>query len=243
MQVLLVLLLSSQAFSQSAYELFGTVGGGFLVPQSPDLKGEVFSSHAYLLTSIKPTLNGKVRLALPAFPLSLTGSISYDALAGDADVEVFVPGGLVHTKYTSSLTIVSLGAGIEESFLISTIVKPYASCGLTLSFMSGSERFDNNAVAEGKLNQSSRLGIDFGIGARIVTPTPLISFDFEAKYRLANLLEKGFTNNGYPHFGYGGIPQGTNYNLNDAKNPLDNNDHTRSINYFTVRAGISFKIF
>jgi hypothetical protein len=84
--------------------------------------------------------------------------------------------------------------------------------------------------------------LDLGVGILIEIPLLPFSLDVEAKYCLANLTGKEFNNMGYSYNGFGGISQTPTHNLNDAKNPNDPNDHERSINYFTITLGLTFKI-
>ncbi len=94
---------------------------------------------------------------------------------------------------------------------------------------------------ESKLNSTSRLGLDLGVGTLIDIPVLPFSLDVEARYRFANISGKDFGgSNGID--GFGERTQMPTFNLNDAKNPNDPKDHDRSINYFTITLGLTFKI-
>jgi opacity protein-like surface antigen len=240
--VVVLLSLSQLSFAQSPVNLSGSIGGGLVLPQSSNLMGNIYSNYDYPLSKASYDFNGKVRLGLPVLPFSIVGSISYNSLSDNAVIPVTTSSGVVNSKYTSSLSIVGVGLGIEYSFLPIPIIKPYIGANVVMNFISGSATYDNSIIPTSNLNSTSRLGLDLGIGTIIDVPMLPISFDLEAKYRFANISGKDFGGSGGLN-GFGGIPQTSTYNLNDAKNPNDANDHDRSINYFTITLGINFKIF
>ena len=240
--IVILLSVSQLSFAQSPVNLSGGVGGGLLLPQSSNLKGNIYSTYDYPLSKTGYIFNGKIRLGLPVLPFTLVGTVSYNSLSDNAVIPVRTTSGVVNSKYTSSLSIFSAGVGVEYTLLPTPIIKPYISASAVMNFISGSGSYENNVIPESKLNSTSRLGLDLGFGTLIEIPVLPFSLDVEAKYRLANLTGKKFDSMGYSYNGFGGIPQTTSYNLNDAKNPNDQNDHSRSINYFTITFGLNFTI-
>ena len=229
-------------FAQMPISISGALGGGFLSPQSSNLKGNIYSVYDYPLSKSSYLLNGKLRVGLMAFPITFTGNLSYNSLSDDAIVPVTTNGGVLNSKFISSLSIVTAGIGAEYTLLPTPIVNPYVSGNLTMNFISGNAKYDNNIIPASKLNSSDRIGMALGIGTLTEFPAFPVSFDLEAKYNFANLIGKTFDNMGYSFSGFGGIPQTATYNLNDAKNPSDPKDHNRSINYLTVVLSVNFKI-
>ena len=239
--IIILLSLTQLSFAQSPVNLSGTVGGGLLLPQSSNLKGNIYSTYDYPLSKTGYDLSGKIRLGLPVLPFTIIGTISYNSLSDNAATQVTTTSGLVNSKYTLSLSIISAGVGIEYTFLPTPIIKPYIAASAAMNFISGKSSYENNIIPESNLNSTSRLGLDLGVGTLIEIPALPFSLDVSAKYRLANVSGIKFDgSNGLN--GFGGIPQTTSYNLNDEKNPNDPNDHARSINYLTITLGLNFKI-
>jgi hypothetical protein len=222
--------------------LSGSVGGGLLVPQSSNLKGNIYSTYDYPLSKTGYDINGKIRLGLPVLPFAIVGIVSYNSLSDNAIIPVTTTSpDIINSKFNTSLSILSVGVGIEYTIIPTPIVKPYIGANAVMNFISGKENYDNNIIPESKLNSTSRFGLDLGVGTLIDIPILPFSLDVEAKYRFANLSGKKFVDYyGIP--GFGGISQTPTYNLNDAKNPNDPKDHDRSINYFTITLGLTFKI-
>jgi len=239
---IVILLSTSQlTFAQLPISLSGSVGGGLLLPQSSNLKGDITSSYDYPLSKTGYDINGKIRLGLPVLPFAIIGTVSYNSLSDNAVLPVATTSGNVDSKFNTSLSLLSVGVGIEYTFLPTPIIKPYIGANVVMNFISGNEKYDNNIIPEAKLNSTSRLGLDLGVGTLIDIPVLPFSLDVEAKYRFANLSGKKFVDYyGIP--GFGGISQTPTYNLNDAKNPNDPKDHDRSINYFTITLGLTFII-
>jgi hypothetical protein len=235
--IVVLLSLSQLSFAQSPVSLSWSIGGGVLLPQSSNLKGDIYSIYDYPLSKTGYDFNGKIRLGLPVLPFTIVGIVSYNSLSDNAILPYQTINGIVNSKYTSLLSIVGVGIGIEYSILPFSIFKPYIGASAVMNFISGKSDYDNNIYPHNKLNSTSRLGLDLGVGTLIDIPLFPFSLDLEAKYRLANLTGKKFDSMGYSYNGFGGIPQTTSYNLNDAKNPNDPNDHDRSINYFTITLG------
>ncbi len=240
--IIILLSFSQFSFAQLPISLSASIGGGLLLPQSSNLKGNIESIYDYPLSKTGYAFNGKIRLTLPVLPFTIAGIVSYNSLSDNAVLPVTTTSGVVNSKYTSSLSIFSVGAGVEYTLLPTPIIKPYISASAVMNFIGGSGKYENNVIPESKLNSTSRLGLDLGIGTLIVIPVLPFSLDVEAKYRFANAAGKNFDSMGFSYNGFGGIPQTPTYNLNDAKNPNDPNDHDRSINYFTITLGINFTI-
>jgi hypothetical protein len=172
---------------------------------------------------------------------AIVGTVSYNSLSDNAVLPVATTGGNVDSKFNTSLSLLSVGLGVEYTFVPSPIIKPYIGANAVMNFISGNEKYDNNIIPEAKLNSTSRLGLDLGVGTLIDIPVFPFSLDVEAKYCFANISGKEFGgSNGIN--GFGGIAQTPTYNLNDAKNTNDPKDHDRSINYFTITLGLTFKI-
>jgi hypothetical protein len=239
--ILLSIIISFCQFSmaQVPVNLSGSIGGGLLVPQSSNLKGDMRSAYDYPLSKTGYDLNAKIRLGLPALPFAIIGNVSYNSLSDNAVLPASTPNGLVNANYTNALSIISAGVGLEYTMLPTPIIKPYIGANLVVNFISGSGTWGNNLNFETKLNSTRRYGVDLGIGTLIETPMLPCSLDLEAQYHLANLLGKTYSN-AVP--GFTGNPLTFESNLDDAKNPYDPKDHDRSINYFTVTLGFRFNI-
>ncbi len=166
--------------------------------------------------------------------------MTYNALSDNSTIPVTTLSGIVNSKYTNSLKVLSVGIGAEYNVLPLPIVKPYISGSLNMNFFSGNAKYDNNIIPEANLNSTNRIGLALGIGTLVEIPFFPLSFDIEAKYNFANLTGKEFSSN--TQNGFGGIPQTSSYNLNDAANPNDPKDHDRSINFLTVMLSLNFKI-
>jgi hypothetical protein len=236
-----LLFFSQTSLAQSPINLSGSVGGGLLFPQSSNLKGAIWSAYDYPLSKTGFDVHGKIRLGLPVLPFTIVGFVSYNALSDDAVLPVATTSGTVNSKYTQSLHIISTGVGVEYCLLPTPIVKPYVSATAVMNFIGGNASYDNDIIAESKMNSTSRLGLDLGVGTSINVPAFPFSVDIEAKYRFANLSGKDFGSSNGAN-GFGGIPQTTSYDLNDDKNPNDSKDYARSINYFTITLGLNFNI-
>lgn len=241
--ILSFILVCLPSFSTAQYplKLSATVGGGLLLPQSSNLKGNIYSVYDYPLSKNNYNLSGKIRFGLPVLPFTIIGTVSYNSLYDNAILPYQTTTGIVHSKYTSSLIIISSGIGIEYSFLRLPIISPYVSSSAVMNYFSGRSGFDDILYPENKLNSTSRFGIDLGAGTTIDIPRFPFSLDLEVKYHFANVSGKDFGGSGGAN-GFGGLPQTTSYNLNDAKNPNDPNDHDRSINYFTITLGFNITI-
>ena len=233
---------SMYLFAQLPVNISGGVGGGLLIPQSSNIKGDIFSNYDYPLGKSSYALGGKIRVGLLAIPITFVGNVTYNALSDNSTIPVTTLSGIVNSKYTNSLKVLSVGIGAEYNILPLPIVKPYISGSLNMNFFSGSAKYDNNIIPEANLNSTSRIGLGLGIGTLVEIPFFPISFDLEAKYNFANLSGKEFTNNNASYNGFGGIPQTNSYNLNDAANPNDPKDHNRSINFLTVMLMVNFNI-
>jgi hypothetical protein len=235
----IIISLSQFSMAQVPVNLSGSIGGGFLLPQSSNLKGDIRSAYDYPLSKTGYDLNGKIRLGLPAFPFAIIGNVSYNSLSDNGVIPVATPNGLVNANYTNALSIISAGVGLEYTLLPTPIIKPYIGANAVVNFISGSGSWENNIIPESKLNSTSRYGLDLGVGTLLETPILPFSLDLEAQYHLANLLGKTYSN-ALP--GNIGNPLIFEPNLDDAKNPYDPKDHDRSINYFTVTLGFKFNI-
>jgi hypothetical protein len=240
--IVIILSMSQSLFAQSPVSLSGSVGGGLLLPQSSNLKGDIYSIYDYPLSKTGYDINGKIRLGLPVLPFTIVGIVSYNSLSDNAVIPIATTSGNINSKFNKSLSLISVGVGVEYTFLPTPVIKPYIGANAVMNFISGKENDANSIIPEAKLNSTSRLGLDLGVGTLIDIPVLPFSLDVEAKYRFANITGKKFDSMGYPYNGFGGIAQTPTYNLNDAKNPNDPKDHDRSINYFTITLGLTFKI-
>ena len=225
--------LHSSLLAQSPINLSASIGGGFLLPQSSTLKGQIGGNYDYSLSKAGYALAGKVRLGLQAVPVALVGTLSYNSLSDEGLIPATSP-----ITFTNSLSIFALGLGIEYAFLPTPIAQPYLSALGTVNFINGEANIGANILPEANLNSTSRLGLDLGLGSQIAVPSFPFSFDIQAQYRFANLAGKQFVNTGAPEIN--GIQFSAPYNLNDAANPNDPKDHTRPINYFTFTIGLTF---
>lgn len=241
--IVLLAIVPLSLFGQMPISISGSLGGGILSPQSSNIKGNIYSVYDYPLSNTGYLFGAKLRVGLLAMPISFTGTLSYNSLSDEATIPVTTGSGVVNSKYTPSLSILTIGVGAEYSLFPAPVIKPYASANVAMNIITGASKYENNIIPESKMNSTNRIGIALGVGSLIEVPLFPVSFDIEAKYNFANLSGKEFNNNGLSYNGFGGIPQTTSYNLNDGKNPNDSKDHDRSINYLTVMLSVNFKIF
>ena len=232
----------SYGWAQNPLSISAVLGGGLLSPQSSSVNGNIFSAYDYPLSKTSFALNGKIRIAPSGLPFGIVGSVSYNSLFDSAILPVATSSGTVNEKFTYSLSILAIGVGVDYSFITTPVMIPYISIAGTLNLIDGNAKYENDVIPESGLNATSRIGLDLGIGTLIATPFLPLSMDIEAKYRFANLFGKQFDNSGPPLPGFGGLPQTPSYSLNDATNPNDGQDRTRSINYLTIVVGFSFTI-
>jgi len=223
--------------AQSPINISASVGGGFSVPQSSALKGQIGGSYDYALSKTGYTLAGKVRLGLQAAPVAVVGTLSYNSLSNEGFLPATSP-----ITFSNSLSIFALGIGIEYEFLPTPLAQPYISALGTVNFINGKAAISDNILPEANLNSTSRLGLDLGLGSQIAIPSFPFSFDVQAQYHLVNLAGKEFVNTGSTYPVISGIPLVPHYNLNDAANPNDPKDHARPINYFTFTVGLTFVV-
>jgi hypothetical protein len=234
------------AFAQLPLHITASLGGGLLLPESSNLKGNFSDAHNYPLSKTSYTLGIQLRTNLSTMPISFTTRFSYNSLFDNYESDGLFGLDPIKIKYMYSLSIISAGVGVEYYLFPTPILKPYISGSLTLNFLSGNARYENDIIPESQLNTTNRAGMDLGLGALLDFPSLPISFDLQANYCFANLVGKQFNNstNGVPLDVYvNGVRQNSKYNLNDAKDPNDANDHNRSINYITFTIGINFTFF
>jgi len=236
--IVLIVFGSVSLFAQLPINITAGLSGGLLIPQSSDIKGSINSVYDYPLGKSSYAIGGKVRVGLLAIPISFIGHVTYNALSGNSTIKISG----IDSKYSLSLKVVSVGVGAEYNLLPLPIVKPYISGSLDMNFFSGNSKYDNDLISETNLNSTNRMGLALGIGSLIEIPFFPVSFDIEAKYNFANLTGKEFSNNDASFNGFGGIPQSSSYNLNDAANPNDSKDHNRSINFLTLMLSVNFNI-
>jgi hypothetical protein len=234
---------SQISMAQAPVNLSVSVGGGLLLPQSSNLRGDMYSAYDYPLSKTGYDLGGKIRLGLPLSPLAFIGTVSYNSLSDNEVIPVALEsGGSVNSRYKTALSIVSAGLGVEYPLLPIPVFKPYIGADATMNFISGSTKYQFDTSPETKLNSTgptSRFGLNLDVGTLIEIPFLPFSLDLEAKYQFANLLGKTNKNNALPGFI---VPLIFQSNLDDAKNPYDPKDHDRSINYFTFGLGFKFNI-
>ena len=228
------------SFTQSPVGLSATVGAGLLLPQSSQLKGDIYSTYDYPLSKTGYNIDGKVRLNLPALPFAVIARLSYNSLSDEAVLPVATINGIVNNKFTHSLSLFSVALGIEYTLVTGRLLSPYVGVGVAFNSLSGKQTRENDIIPASHLNSATRFGIDIGIGTMINVQSFPVAFDVNGTFRLANLFGKQFGTS-YGLAGFGGISQTSSYDLNDAANPADPKDHSRSLNYFTVTLGISYR--
>ncbi len=134
--------MSQLMFAQSPLSLSGSVGGGLLLPQSSNLKGDITSLYDYPLSKTGYDINGKIRLSLPMLPFAIVGIVSYNTLSDNGIVSInnMSPNN-EYAKINTSLSILSVGVGVEYAFLSSPIIRPYIGANAVMNYFNGNESF------------------------------------------------------------------------------------------------------
>ncbi len=240
---LLLLLFRSSLLSQAPVGVSAVLEGGALVPQSTDLKGSVTNTREYPLSDIGYVYGGKLRLAGLALPVRFVGSIQYNHLSGGGDITIVGgPSGPVTTSYELTLAALSYSVGVEYPFASLQVLSPYLSAEFGLTHFTGSGHDNHSVFPSATLNPANRYSVAFGVGTDIAIPGFPVSLELDGKYRAANLIGRQFGSNPLGISGFGWIPQQASYDLNDARNPNDASDQGRSIDYFILMVGVSFRI-
>lgn len=194
--VTLFLLIISIAFSANAQipglpqllTIEAGIGGGYAsggqdlaLVRSGSLNFNDFVRNAPLSGA---NISGKLKIMPPLIPLRIVGFVNYNLLSTNTNtsesisvggttiplnINPFAPSG-------SRINVLNAGAGLEFSPLPLPIITPYI--GVDFGIYS--------ITPEGK-SSYSRYGLGAGIGVEFSPPLIPISFDIEAKYRLANL--------------------------------------------------------
>ncbi|PIO48591.1 MAG: hypothetical protein CMR00_03690 [[Chlorobium] sp. 445] len=196
----LFLLIVAIAFSANAQipglpqllTIEGGIGGGFasggqnlaLVQRQGGLNFSDFVKDAPLSGA---NIAAKLKIMPPLIPLRIVGFVNYNLLSTNTNtsesisvggttiplnINPFAPSG-------SRVNVLNAGAGLEFSPLPLPIITPYIGVDFGLY----------SIAPEGK-SAYTRYGLGAGIGIEFSPPLIPISFDIEAKYRLANLTGK-----------------------------------------------------
>ncbi|MFN3385384.1 MAG: hypothetical protein ACK42Y_02215 [Candidatus Thermochlorobacter sp.] len=196
----LFLLMTAVAFSANAQipglpqllTIEAGIGGGFaiggqdlaLVQRQGGLNFSDFVKDAPLSGA---NVAGKLKIMPPLIPLRIVGFVNYNLLSTNTNtsesisiggttiplnINPFAPSG-------GRVNVLNAGAGLEFSPLPLPIITPYI--GVDFGIYS--------IAPEGK-SAYTRYGLGAGIGIEFSPPLIPISFDIEAKYRLANLTGK-----------------------------------------------------
>lgn len=128
---------------------------------------------------------GKLKIMPPLIPLRIVGFVNYNLLSTNTNTSesISVGGTTIPLNLNpfaptgSRVNVLNAGAGFEFSPLPLPIITPYI--GVDFGIYS--------ITPEGK-SSYSRYGLGAGIGIEFSPPLIPLSFDIEAKYRLANLV-------------------------------------------------------
>jgi len=141
------------------------------LPALPSLKGGLgggISSGAGNFSDFSGwNAGGKLKLELPVLPFAIVGIADYNKFSAT----------ILNTTIKSR--ILELGAGVEYTLLPTPVVSPYLAVDAAM-----------HRVNPDFGDSYTRTGFGFGVGTEIKLPLSPVSFDVEAKYRLANVIGK-----------------------------------------------------
>ena len=188
----LILILSLVfAFSTANAQLFKIgVGGGLTQVTAPDQFTRDVENNG-LGYSTEYNFGAMAKLDLPIVPLTPRAFVLYHKLNGEGTppLEGLAKGNTVGDNVKFSQSILSIGAGVQYSFIPAPLgFDPYIALDLAYNNF-GDFTIDQDGNETTITGSDSRFGIAFGLGTE-VTIVPVVNIDLFVSYNLFNLIGK-----------------------------------------------------
>lgn len=222
--IFLTLLCCNNIFSQPLVVIH--LFGGYSLPAA-DLRGDIPAIYDTLTSSYRTKngfnigADGKLGLGKTR-NVRLVFSITYHAFSNSSDKEID-NAGFEHIKINDT----QIGLGIELALAPKNMIDPFVGADIISSFFGGSRKFDrpDGRHPNADLNAATRYGLAIGGGIDFMLFKDMgVGFVIGGKYHFANMLGKKAGNNFFIN---------TNYDLNDD---------SKSINFASFYAGVTFDI-
>ena len=186
----LILILSLVfAFSTANAQLFKIgVGGGLTQITAPDQYTKDVKNGGFGY-STEYNFGAMAKLDLPIVPLTPRAFVLYHKLNGEGTPPSLAKGNIVGDNVKFSQSILSIGAGVQYSFIpVPLGFDPYIALDLAYNNF-GDFTIDVDGNETTLSGSDSRFGIAFGLGTE-VTIVPVVNIDLYASYNLFNLIGK-----------------------------------------------------